>query len=464
MAIEVDDQNGNYVVPFFYGDPSLGETSLAFLNIDPSGTLNNVSYVLSNQPQLLLAEQSGFFKTADNGYVIANGNNGLQLLKLNENLDVQWTVAENNGSNEGYWGGHELFNNDLILAYIDFSEPYNTLSMQRFSQQGELEFEFDIELDYPFSYPYSFAVNDSLIFVSFHNLVFSEYRRNFVVCYNVFTGEEVWEFHQIEDSIDLAYTDPILCWSTSGELLYVYHEINTLSAPNNFSSGYFGRIKLAKLNPQTGQFINDEYVCETTIQIWLLDAIATDDGGVAYLWQGFSDEYPGAFAPKITKLNADLQTEWVSIYVPPDPYYNSSGGSYFLLDLEVTNDDCLVAGGVCSGPDINWELFQHPWVLKVDACGNQVVSDCTLSGLAELGESKQLAVYPNPARDRIFLKAEDAIQHATIFDMSGKIVHNESFSGALEQTLFVDHLPQGLYLVQVTTSAGVVSKRIIIGS
>jgi hypothetical protein len=35
------------------------------------------------------------------------------------------------------------------------------------------------------------------------------------------------------------------------------------------------------------------------------------------------------------------------------------------------------------------------------------------------------------------------------------VVHDEIFSGAQEQTLFIDHLPQGLYLVTAIDNKGV---------
>jgi hypothetical protein len=99
--------------------------------------------------------------------------------------------------------------------------------------------------------------------------------------------------------------------------------------------------------------------------------------------------------------------------------------------------------------------IQHPWVIKLDACGNEIVTDCSLSGLSELSGRNKISIYPNPARDRVFLKAENAIQQAMIFDMNGKMVHDEIFSGAQEQTLFIDHLPQGLYLITAIDNKGV---------
>ncbi len=457
LAVEEDEVTGNYVFPYLYGDPGLGETSLGFLIVASDGSLNSVENVIENQPDLLISETEGFFKTSDGGYLFATGNNGNYLLKLNEDLQLEWEVTNNLGDFTGYWGGQELFNNDLILGYIDPSNPYNILSMHRFSSNGQLLAEFEIELDYNFTRPISFNVNGSVVYVTFHHYIVGEYRRNSIVAYNIFTGEEQWEVHQLENDQALAYTAPICRWNNEGELIYVYFQIEGTELPQSFGMGYCGRLKLTKINLETGEFYQDQSIAEPVRELNPLDAKVTDDGGLVVLSLGYAPtQLPPCEGPLTTvpygvilsKFDSNYNEEWTYHYTPPDDF-NTVSGSKILRDLEITNDDCIIAAGTCSSVFYEpFEYLQHPWLLKVDACGNEMVSDCTLSGLSELSGRNKISIYPNPVRDRVFLKGENNIQEATIFDMNGKIVHHEFFSGAQEQTLFIDHLPDGLYLVQ----------------
>jgi hypothetical protein len=50
-----------------------------------------------------------------------------------------------------------------------------------------------------------------------------------------------------------------------------------------------------------------------------------------------------------------------------------------------------------------------------------------------------------------------------LFDLQGRKVFEENFSGGQEQTLFIDHLPAGLYLTVITTQNGNTrSERIVV--
>ncbi len=457
-GIKENLSTGEYFVPLAYV-PGNDTSKFGFLKISPSGTFNELKYLIDTPPPNFYAWSRSFIQTNNNEFVFAGSYNGPFVYKMDSNLDTLWVVNDTEPSSYYCWGGGELGNGDLIFGYTGEGVPWNILEVRRYSSDGELLSNFNVELDYDFSYPSTFITRDSLVYISFPRFLSNNYRRNYIVCYNAITGEEIWETHQIEDDVALGFTDGFMCMSDSGQLRMAYVELAELFFPYIFDQGYQGYIKSLDIDATTGTLLESHTLSELEPSGYIIDATPTDDGGMVILL--FAATFP---ARHLMKVSENMEVEWRIICELPIPLLPGEDVSW-LEDVETTSDDCIVAVGTASGGNLseNW-YFQHPWVLKVDACGNQVVSDCTLSGLAELGESKQLAVYPNPARDRIFLKAEDAIQHATIFDMNGKIVHNERFSGALEQTLFVDHLPQGLYLVQVTTSAGVVSKRIIIGS
>ena len=465
LAIEEDEITGNYIFPYLFGDPGLGETSLGILKIDPDGNVNGIVELLNEEPNLTLFGSLQFFKTMDQGYVITSTNNGPYVMKLNNDLQMEWLVGDNDqGSFYGLWAGKELFNEDILTAFGNPDSPGNVLDMRRYSPAGDLLFEFGVELNNLYDFPTGIEVKDSMVYIALPRFLLGEYRRNYIVGYNAFTGEEIWEVSQIENDIALAYSDPLMCWSNQGELLYVYFQIEGLDLASSLDGSFCGRLKLAKIDLETGDFYEDFYISEYLREYVPLDVKVTDDNGLVVLAIGHAPtQLPPCNGPfttvpygmLLTKYNANFEIEWTNYYTPPEEY-NTIEGNKILRDLEVTVDDCIVAAGTCSGVYYDpFEYFEHPWLIKVDACGNEIITDCSLSGLSELSGKNKISIYPNPARDRIFLKAENAIQHAMIFDMNGKMVHYEIFSGAQEQTLFIDHLPQGLYLVNAIDSKGV---------
>ncbi len=461
LGIEVSESDSSYIIPTAYGTNNL-DPKFDLMKVSTNGIFEGLTNIFEFENTIYAGAHNSFFKTTDDGYLLAAGYNGPFIIKYDSELQIQWQQFDNSGGYAHYWGGGELGNGDFVLGLTSPGEAYNILPMKRYSSEGELLFEFEIELNYNFLVPNSFAVRDSFVYVAFHH-IWLDGRRNYLTCYNAITGEEIWEVNQMEDDEALAFTDPILCLDIYGRLLYTYHEINETPLPGNFTTGYYGSIKTVALNPESGELTEELYVSPSWLQVWIWDAEVTDDGGIVIMYQGFSETMPNYSGPRIMKLDADFQTEWNSIFSPPDEYFNPPGGSYWLSDIEITPDDCIISSGYSQALNDETGAFQLPWVLKIDACGNEIVTDCSLSGLSELSERNKISIYPNPARDRIFLKAENAIQHAMIFDMNGKMVHNEIFSGAQEQTLFIDHLPAGLYLVNAIDSKGIRSSaRVVI--
>jgi hypothetical protein len=456
-SIELGTVADNYVVPTIYVPWNGDMKVIKMLEIDSEGMVLSSNNAVDLDMTLLGARHQSFFDLSDNGYIYAAGKNGPFIIKFNSNLEIEWQLFDETGPGDAYSAGEELFDGSLIMAYSDQSRPDNILPMRRLSAGGEILSEFEIELDYDYGYVQSLLVKDSLVFISFHRFLIGEYRRNYIVCYNAFTGEEIWETHQIEDEIRLAYIDPILLWSETGDLLLVYHQLEELALSSTFDTGYWGQTMLSIIETNTGELNPSETLGNYEFNTWMWDAVATFDGGIVLLSQGFEDSSLNVFGMRMLKTNSENQEEWFHLYLPPE-LNASADGNKWLMDVEITPDDGIIAAGLSDGslPGFTGE-WQYPWVLKVDACGNEMVSDCALSGVGDLALNNTIAIYPNPARDRIYLKGKDPIKHVSIFDLQGKMVHNESFSGSLEQTLFIDHLQPGLYLVQATNQSGAIS-------
>ena len=457
-GIEEDAITGDYVMPMIYGDPLIGDNNFGFLRLGQNGdSLSCLNYFSDPSLDVYSDVNYDFIKSSDGGFFFAGGMNGPLLIKLNSNSEVIWVAETSDPADHYFMGGKELFNGDLILAYDIPNTPYNIQPMRRYSSSGVLLGEFNMELDLEFSRPHSYVVKDSLIFVSFHRwLIGNEYdvRRNCIVCYNAFTGEEVWEVNHIAPDIYDGYIDPMIDLSNVNELFYVYGHIEETTLEGSLGMGIYVRTRVAKLSLETGDFISDVSMEDLIPGMTIHDMVATDDGGAVILCYNL-DPIEEAFAlPVLKKLDENLDIEWSYHYFPPEGYYTVNGNAW-LFDAEISSDDGVIASGETNGwLETEQIYFQVPWVLKVDACGQERVSDCTLSGLDEIAAESNINIYPNPAEDRIYIKGDDAIDRAEILDLQGRKVLVENFSGAYEQTLFIDHFPAGLYFVNIYTQSG----------
>jgi len=72
--------------------------------------------------------------------------------------------------------------------------------------------------------------------------------------------------------------------------------------------------------------------------------------------------------------------------------------------------------------------------------------------------ANQSSIYPNPAKDEIFIKSELQIMKVEIYSLTGGLMISENnFNGKIS----VSALPQGVYLLKVHTDKGVSISKII---
>lgn len=102
-----------------------------------------------------------------------------------------------------------------------------------------------------------------------------------------------------------------------------------------------------------------------------------------------------------------------------------------------------VAGGngCCKLPEI------HYYKTQTDEWGTPFSHSCSdNTGISET-LSTPITLYPNPAEDVIYIKAPQKIDHATIYDLQGRVV--KQFELNSQTSLDVSDLDTGVYLVEL---------------
>ncbi len=82
----------------------------------------------------------------------------------------------------------------------------------------------------------------------------------------------------------------------------------------------------------------------------------------------------------------------------------------------------------------------------------------TINGVNTADVSKDVVIYPNPAKDKIYFKTKEKIKTVTLIDINGKKYKTKIENKVLD----VSFLSKGIYIVKITTKKSIIIKNIII--
>ncbi len=91
-----------------------------------------------------------------------------------------------------------------------------------------------------------------------------------------------------------------------------------------------------------------------------------------------------------------------------------------------------------------------------------VLINCTSGvGIVTFGSKQEISIYPNPANSSFVLETGNTEkQTVNIFDITGKVVLSKIING--NSTLDIRSLNEGVYIVNINNSEGLVNKRLVI--
>jgi hypothetical protein len=73
-------------------------------------------------------------------------------------------------------------------------------------------------------------------------------------------------------------------------------------------------------------------------------------------------------------------------------------------------------------------------------------------------QSQKISIYPNPAKDEIFIKAEQPIDKVETYSLTGSLLLSEN---NFNEKISVSALSKGVYLLKVYTDKGVIVSKIV---
>ncbi|GAB3204300.1 Tfp pilus assembly protein PilZ [Pontibacter aydingkolensis] len=249
---------------------------------------------------------------------------------------------------------------------------------------------------------------------------------------------------------------------------------------NAYLTGRFdGMVTIGNTSPLTSRGNGDVFIAKYDAAgnvLWAQKAggteadygygIAVDGSGNAYVTGSFkSTGFFGATSLSsnggedvfIAKYDAAGNVLWVQAVGERG---NDYGRGIALNDFNNAFVTGAISGSVTFGSD---KLRSDGVEMFVAKLHNQP----NLTGLADRPLSKSLMVYPNPASSslRVSLSASaGAVQELRLLDVKGMAVLSQFYpmaSGEFNQALDLSKLQRGVYLLQVVTDQGVVTKRVV---
>ncbi len=175
------------------------------------------------------------------------------------------------------------------------------------------------------------------------------------------------------------------------------------------------------------------------------------------------------------KINVDsssFQTvPWAAIFdkngnVLMERAYTSLVGGYSsaeFQDIQPTSDGGFIAGGTYYYPSQGDTGNQDAFIVKLDERGCEF-ADCQPPLLVnELSDvSFQLSVWPNPAKDVLYMETDSPMEEIRVYDQLGSLVGSWQYSvGSTLELIDVSKLKPGLYFLVVKTEKGVETKKFI---
>jgi LEA14-like dessication related protein len=156
---------------------------------------------------------------------------------------------------------------------------------------------------------------------------------------------------------------------------------------------------------------------------------------------------PSPAVPTITHIGADI--------------YESSaanGNQWYI-------DGIIVQGDTNQTFDASFYVNRDVYTIVTNAFGCSAKSnEETITGISEVELLQELSIFPNPAKDVLTVKSAQTIAGSTltISTVAGQVMQTVKIQPNSQITIPVSHLAAGVYILQLHTTKGNATQKLII--
>jgi len=234
------------------------------------------------------------------------------------------------------------------------------------------------------------------------------------------------------------------------------------------------------IDPLIGQenivILDNEYSIDVTQTLWIGYHVVTNTGYPAGVDWGPPDDGYGNMMywegqwQTLLEIDPGLDYNWMIIaYVGGgNPYYCGSrvyrkinNGDYLrIADIPMT---LIYVDENVDPADLNCYMVTDVRAKNYDTCESDYSNESCLQpvSLSENEDDEKLMVYPNPAKDELFVESPEPITELQILDMTGWVVYEED-NITDKLTIQVSGFNNGIYLLKVVVKDGLIIRKVII--
>ena len=85
-----------------------------------------------------------------------------------------------------------------------------------------------------------------------------------------------------------------------------------------------------------------------------------------------------------------------------------------------------------------------------------------MCGIADIEADQELAVFPNPASQQLYVDSDSEIDEIEMVDITGRVVLRQRNLSGSTHLVSVAHLPSGLYILRARSTAGIATTKVIV--
>jgi glucose/arabinose dehydrogenase len=107
------------------------------------------------------------------------------------------------------------------------------------------------------------------------------------------------------------------------------------------------------------------------------------------------------------------------------------------------------------GQDITGELYIVNYSGQISKIQGEILSVDSIDTIS-------VNMYPNPANDKVTIRLDEgSIANISVMDLKGSVLYSEENIQAMSKAINIESLPQGIYLVKITSEKGVSVKKLL---
>lgn len=197
--------------------------------------------------------------------------------------------------------------------------------------------------------------------------------------------------------------------------------------------------------------------------MWLGGATASEDFPILELEDAFNQTtiLPGIRAMFWAVFDTQKELQWSTYYGSDDFGWNSGfqkrSNSRMLMFTQASSNQGMPTGLVAEDP----LAYTQGDVTSNDVVILEFITDDFTLGIQNPLINRSVVVYPNPSKGKVFVKSTQPIEKITVYNLNGQIM---GVFTEMTKTGEIDlrDYASGLYVMQIRTTTGVESKKVLI--